>query len=367
MVGRSRYSLPLSPSLEQKFDALSAELEVRVLASSDGGARDRSSVRSRPRDPPARARRARVLRRCCRSVVARELRAFRPDAVLGTGCAGGGAVRPRSEARADLDAGDRGHPRRSWRRPPGSTGRRCEGRSRRSRMRSRAPGCAEATGCGRSPRTHRASFAPAGIEPTAEFAAFMDLEPFVESRPAPLPERPGGALRRRARALQGGRRPRRRLAPCRTAGPGRDAAPRGPRDAPRRPSGTRPGTPGADPLDRVALDAGGRPSARRVDGARAPLSFRGPRTGRRRGVLPRPRCRREPRRRHPGHRRGGRDRPPRSTEDVDALADALVRVLTDGALAERLGGAAHEAVQPWLATPQEYARRIRELVDEVTS
>jgi glycosyltransferase involved in cell wall biosynthesis len=54
-------------------------------------------------------------------------------------------------------------------------------------------------------------------------------------------------------------------------------------------------------------------------------------------------------------------------EDIDALADALVRILSDGALAERLGGAAHEAVQPWLATPQEYARRIRGLVDEVAS
>ena len=30
----------------------------------------------------------------------------------------------------------------------------------------------------------------AGVEPTAEFAAFMDLEPFLEGDPAPLPERP---------------------------------------------------------------------------------------------------------------------------------------------------------------------------------
>ena len=37
MVGRSRYSLPLSPSLDQKFAALAAELDVRVLASSGGG------------------------------------------------------------------------------------------------------------------------------------------------------------------------------------------------------------------------------------------------------------------------------------------------------------------------------------------
>ncbi len=53
-------------------------------------------------------------------------------------------------------------------------------------------------------------------------------------------------------------------------------------------------------------------------------------------------------------------------EDARALADALVRLLTDRALADQLGVAAHEAVQAWLATPEEYAGRIRALVDEVT-
>ena len=52
--------------------------------------------------------------------------------------------------------------------------------------------------------------------------------------------------------------------------------------------------------------------------------------------------------------------------DAPALADALVPVLSDRALAERLGAGAHAAVQPWLATPEEYARRIRDLVDDVT-
>jgi len=33
MVGRMRYSLPLSSSLEEKFEALSNELDIRVLAS----------------------------------------------------------------------------------------------------------------------------------------------------------------------------------------------------------------------------------------------------------------------------------------------------------------------------------------------
>jgi starch synthase len=53
-------------------------------------------------------------------------------------------------------------------------------------------------------------------------------------------------------------------------------------------------------------------------------------------------------------------------DDAQALADALVRVVNDRALAARLGAAAHDAVQPWLATPEEYARRIRELVDALT-
>jgi glycosyltransferase involved in cell wall biosynthesis len=54
-------------------------------------------------------------------------------------------------------------------------------------------------------------------------------------------------------------------------------------------------------------------------------------------------------------------------EDATALAEALVRVLTDAALAARLGSAARIAVQPWLATPEEYARRIRELVEAVVA
>ena len=49
-------------------------------------------------------------------------------------------------------------------------------------------------------------------------------------------------------------------------------------------------------------------------------------------------------------------------DDPEALAGALVRVLSDRALAERLGEGAAAAAGPWLQTPEEYARRIRELV-----
>jgi glycosyltransferase involved in cell wall biosynthesis len=49
-------------------------------------------------------------------------------------------------------------------------------------------------------------------------------------------------------------------------------------------------------------------------------------------------------------------------DDPAALADAIVRALTDRGLAERLGSAARDAAAPWLQTPDEYARRMRELV-----
>ena len=49
-------------------------------------------------------------------------------------------------------------------------------------------------------------------------------------------------------------------------------------------------------------------------------------------------------------------------DDPGALADALVRVLSDRVLAERLATGARDAAAPWLQTPEEYARRMRELV-----
>jgi glycosyltransferase involved in cell wall biosynthesis len=48
-------------------------------------------------------------------------------------------------------------------------------------------------------------------------------------------------------------------------------------------------------------------------------------------------------------------------DDV-ALANAIVGVLSDRALAERLAAGARDAAAPWLQTPEEYAHRMRELV-----
>jgi glycosyltransferase involved in cell wall biosynthesis len=53
--------------------------------------------------------------------------------------------------------------------------------------------------------------------------------------------------------------------------------------------------------------------------------------------------------------------------DESALAEALVRVLSDRALGERLGAAGRISVEPWLATPEEYAQQVRALVDAVVT
>jgi glycosyltransferase involved in cell wall biosynthesis len=52
-------------------------------------------------------------------------------------------------------------------------------------------------------------------------------------------------------------------------------------------------------------------------------------------------------------------------EDVDGLTAALVRVLSDRALAERLGVAAEARFPEWNQTPDQFAERLRALVDSV--
>jgi len=52
-------------------------------------------------------------------------------------------------------------------------------------------------------------------------------------------------------------------------------------------------------------------------------------------------------------------------EDVGGLTDALVRVLSDRGLAERLGTAAHARFPEWHQTPEQFASRMRALVETV--
>jgi glycogen(starch) synthase len=52
-------------------------------------------------------------------------------------------------------------------------------------------------------------------------------------------------------------------------------------------------------------------------------------------------------------------------DDTRGLSDALVRVLSDHNLAERLGAAAHARFPEWNQTPEQFAERLRALVDTV--
>jgi glycosyltransferase involved in cell wall biosynthesis len=51
--------------------------------------------------------------------------------------------------------------------------------------------------------------------------------------------------------------------------------------------------------------------------------------------------------------------------DTQALADALVHVLSDRALAERLASAAHASADFWTSSPEEFAARLRALVERI--
>jgi glycosyltransferase involved in cell wall biosynthesis len=54
-------------------------------------------------------------------------------------------------------------------------------------------------------------------------------------------------------------------------------------------------------------------------------------------------------------------------DDAAGLADALVRLLSDRALAERLGAAARKTGEEWGVTPAEYAEKLRTLVESCAS
>jgi glycosyltransferase involved in cell wall biosynthesis len=55
------------------------------------------------------------------------------------------------------------------------------------------------------------------------------------------------------------------------------------------------------------------------------------------------------------------------TGNVTALVDALTQILTEDGLAARLGASAHEASQSFEWTPDDYAARVRSLVDRTLS
>ena len=53
--------------------------------------------------------------------------------------------------------------------------------------------------------------------------------------------------------------------------------------------------------------------------------------------------------------------------DVDALATALAALLRDRPRLEALAANARPSADPWIATPQQFAQRMRALIDDTLS
>ena len=365
MAGRTRYTLPLDGSLARKFDALSDELDVRVLAARPRGAAG-SDPRFRLYGPVAPGRlEGAAFWALFPFRVARELRANRPDVVLAQGGHETALVLvaralARVPAKVVMDVhGDPaaatrlyGSPRRRALAPLG------DAMTRFALRRADAVRTISAY----TTRLVRER----GVEPAATFPAFMDLDPFLAVPPAPLPEAPVAlfvGVLERYKAIDV------------LAQAWRLAAPRVPAAQLRIVGrGTMTATVEllvAELPDRVewiprlpAVEVAGALDAATV----LVLPSRSEGLGR---VVVEAFCRG---RGVVGSRVGGI--PDLVTDgdtgllvepgDPRALADALVRVLGEPDLAPRLGTAARAAAEPWLATPEEYARRVRALVEDVT-
>jgi len=358
-VGRTRYRLPLDPAVAPKWEALGRELDVRVVGtaapdSAPGDGTFRLVPRRRVLDGP-RFWAGLPVR------VAREIRGFRPEAIVtqtAYEAAAALAARrlTRSDARVVLEVhGD-------WRtstRLYGSPARRALG-GLGDRIAAWAVRRADVV---RTVSPFTSSLVrELGVEPAATFPAYMHLEPFVERPPAPLPEQPVAlfvGVLEAYKNVDG------------LAAAWRLAAPRAP-DATLRivGRGTRTAV-----VESVVHDLPAqtrwdkRLSADEVvraldDATVLVLPSRSEGMGR---VLVEAFCRG---RGVVGTRAGSI---PDLVEDgvngllvepgdEAALADAIVRVLIEPGLAERLGEAARERAASWLQTPDEYAARVRALV-----
>jgi glycosyltransferase involved in cell wall biosynthesis len=363
-VGRTRYRLPLADWLERKWTAIGHELEYRVLASEDPantGTDPRFELipAVTPRSLDGAAFYAQLAFR-----VRRAVRSLRPQAIVAedprtaalvmAGCKLAGGGRPRVICEVH---GDWRHSTRLY----GSQGRQLlsplvdllddHGVSRADAVRAL------------SPYTARLVEETRGRPPDAVFPTYTDLSVFT-SRPAqPLPERPAAlfvGMLERYKNVDG------------LAAAWRIAAGRVP-EAPLVVVGKGPLR---GEIDRLAADLPGRVEhvpelppegvARALDEATL-LVLPSRREGLGRVVIE-------------AFARGrgvvascaggvldlvddGVEGLLVDPEDTARLADALVRVLSERDLAERLGAAASARFAAWNQTAEEFARRTKELVE----
>jgi glycosyltransferase involved in cell wall biosynthesis len=362
LVGRTRYRLPLDDGLRQKFDALGELMELRVLASAaEPGERGDDTFRLAQ---PLSMLDGTAFYALLPFRIAREVRAFRPDAVMAQTAyeAAAALVARRLSGRrvsvvvdvhADWRASTRlyGSGRRPLLAPLGD------------RVAAWAIRRADAVRTV-SPYTTRL-VRSLGVEPTAEFPAYMDLEPFAGRPPTPLP----GA----ARALYVGVLERYKNVDG-LADAWRLAAPRLP-GAVLRLVGT--GTKTAV-VERLVAELPSQTSwtprlaAEEVVAALDASSLlvlpsRSEGMGR---VIVEAFCRGRP---VLGSRVGGIADLVEdgvngvlvAPEDTRKLADELVRLLSDRQRLERLGAGALRSAEKWSQTPETFARRTLELVGTV--
>lgn len=365
-VGRTRYRLPLAPSLRRKFDALADVFDLRVIGSAVDGAPlgDATFRLVRPVRPRRLDGLAFHLGLPFR--VARELRRFRPQAVVAQDPYAAAAsllarTLARSPARIVLDVhGD-------WRtatRLYGSPARRAVA-PLADRVAALAVRRADAV---RTVSAYTTGLSrAAGVEPTGEFAAFMDLDPFVERPPEPLPGRPVAlfvGVLELYKNVDG------------LAEAWRRAAPKVPEAELRIVGqGAR-----ADVVSALVLDLPGQTSWRTNLGAEEVASeldyawflvlpSRSEGMGR---VVVEAFCRRRP---VLGTRVGGiADLVEDGVNgvlvepgDTDALAAELASLLMDRERVERLAEEAHGSARRWISTPEEYARRLAGVIEQTAS
>jgi glycosyltransferase involved in cell wall biosynthesis len=363
-VTRARYRLPLEPGLHTRFAALEERLDFRVLASAPAGSPTAEGTFALV--PPLPVRRLDGLAFFLLLPVraARELRRFRPDVVIVQGAHEAAAVLlgrslARSRTAVILDVhGD-------WR-----LATRMYGSGARRLLNLLADGVAayavrHADGVRTLSAFTTALVRDAGAEPAAVFPAFMDLRPFLEGPPSPLPEQPAGlfvGVLERYKNIDG------------LAAAWRLAAPRVPGAELRIVGrGHRAGI--VEQLlrelpaqARWVPELSSEEIAAELDRATC-LVLPSRREGLPRVVVE-ALCRGRP---VVGARTGGTADLVRDDENgilVDAdntaeLAEALIRVLSDRAFAERLAAAARPSVEPFIATPEQYAESVRALVAAV--
>ena len=363
MVGRTRYRLPLNGSLERKFAALEERLALRVLASAPHDAPSGDRTFALQRGLPVAALDGPLFYGALPARIARELRHRPADAILAQSpyealAALAGRKLARSDAAVVVEVhGDW----RTWSRLYGSRARAVVAplADRAALVAIRSADAVRTL----SPFTS-GIVRDAGVEPAGVFTTYTELTAFSEPPVAPLPDRPValfvGVLERykNIHAIADAWRRAAPLVPdarLRVVGDGRH------RDVAEALVDEFPGEvtwePRLDTADVVKAfdDAWLLLLASRSEGTpRVVLEA----LCRGRAVV--------------GARAGGIPDVVRDGETgllVDpgsaaGIADALVRLLTDRELAERLGAGGRALSAEWTYTADEYADRVVELVGQ---